>query len=74
MAHLVSSELSFIGGVYIGARALLEINLIYCILAISLAYPSGEEWGLLHVQMIYLPSRLEEGGRGVSTLCEKPGL
>jgi len=37
-------------GVYIGARALLDINGNG--LAISLAYPSGEEGGILIVQMI----------------------
>jgi hypothetical protein len=42
-----------IGGVHIGARALLDINLIW--LAISLAHPSGEEGGdILLVQMIFI--------------------
>jgi hypothetical protein len=38
------------GGVHIGAIALLDINLYG--LAISLAYPSEEEGGILLVQMI----------------------
>ncbi len=40
------SPLSFIGGVHIGARALLDINLIWS------AYPSGEEGVILLVQII----------------------
>ncbi len=53
------------GGVHIGARALLDINL-----AISLAYPSGKEGGISQVQIIFLPAvaGLEEGGGG-EALC-----
>ncbi len=38
------------GGVHIGARAVLDINLYD--LAISLAYPIGEEGGILLIYMI----------------------
>ncbi len=45
------STFFFIGGVHIGARAVVDINLI-C-LAISLAYPkNGVEGGILLLQMI----------------------
>jgi hypothetical protein len=51
----VGSAFLFIGEVHIGARALHVLNLIHVIygLAISLAYPSGEEGGNFLVQMIF---------------------
>ncbi len=67
----VSSALSFIGGVHIGARVLLDIN--WYSLAISLAYRSEEEGGILLVQMISTRLRCayRKGGGGqlVSIYC-----
>jgi hypothetical protein len=62
----LSSALSVIGGVHIGAKALHVLNLIW--LALSLSYPSGEEGGNFLVQMIStcVPSR--EGGAWGSAL------
>ncbi len=69
-----SSTFSVIEGVHIGSRALHVLSLIWFgSLAISLAYPSGEEGGISLVQMI--PTcrrglRGRGGGRkGVGTLC-----
>jgi hypothetical protein len=47
----VSSALSLIGGVHIGARARCFTFNLYG-LAILLAYPSGEEGGILLIQII----------------------
>ncbi len=63
----VSSALSFIVGIHIGARALHVLN--FYGLAISLAYPSGEEGGNLLVQKIST-CRHEEGGGGRHPVCK----
>jgi hypothetical protein len=57
-------------GVHIGPRELLDINLYG--LAISLAYPSGEEGGVFLVQMIYtcLRCAYRKGGGWVSNLFD----
>jgi len=62
--HRVSSALSLIGGVHVGASALLDINLRW------FGYiASGEEVGYLtRSNVFYLPSLRLEGGVLVSTL------
>ncbi len=71
--YRVSSALSFIGRVHIGARALLDINLVWLYRS-ALAYPSGEEepegggGGILIVQIISTCLRFVKGG-GWSAAC-----
>ncbi len=68
---LVSSVLKFIEGVHIGARALHFLTLNG--LAISLAYPSGEEGGNFLIQMISACLRYRGGrGDGSSALWLRP--
>jgi hypothetical protein len=66
----MSSALSLIGGVHVGARSLLDIKFINLYgLAISLAYQGVEEKGdFIHLQDFYLLSRRLEEGEGVGTL------
>jgi hypothetical protein len=60
MLGVISSALSFIGGVHIGTRALFDINFIW--FAISLANPSGRRRVFLLVQMISIaPCGLNPG-------------
>ncbi len=57
-------SISHTGGVKIGARALLDIYNWYG-LAISLAYPSEVEGGiLLHLLKSFLPADAKPGGGG----------
>jgi hypothetical protein len=54
--HQVGSTLSFIGGLYIGARALLDINLVW--FGISLACSSWEKgcFAIFYSFKLFLPS------------------
>ncbi len=68
---LVSSALSFIWGVHIGARALHVINLIW------IGYiPCQSQWGegdqFPRSNDFYLPSLSVWGGGGVGTLWMRP--
>jgi hypothetical protein len=56
-------------GTYIGARALVDIQMIKFVY-ISPVYPIGEEGGLFtRSNNFYLPSRRQEEGGGGGTLC-----
>ncbi len=64
--ELVQHFHSFIGGVHIGARALLDINLYG--LAISLAYPSGSIGGSVQIISTCLRYGKKRGGGGQHTV------
>jgi hypothetical protein len=66
MDHKVSSALSFLGGVYIGVRALLDINLIW-FGNIARLSQRGVGGYFTRSNDFYLPSLRLEGGGGVST-------
>ncbi len=68
----LSSALSFIGGVHIGARALLDINLIWFGYIACLSKWGGGRY-FTRSNDYYLPSlHLEEGGGRVSTMWRWP--
>jgi hypothetical protein len=68
MIETEGSSILLIGVAHIGARALLLIVIFYMDLAISLAYPRGEEVGLFIVHLKNTCLRDALGGGGVSTL------
>jgi hypothetical protein len=70
MAPLVSSELSFIGGIHIGARALHVLNLIWFCCITGLSQWGGGVYFLVQLISTCLPSGNERGG-GVGTLWLK---
>jgi hypothetical protein len=63
-------NISQLGGVHISARSLLDIKLIW-FLAISLAYPSGDEEGVFFWFKLFLPAFAGPNGGGGTAPCGK---